>query len=480
MSTQTQTPDLMSRIQAVAATTSPTAAPSGDLASRIQAVASGKVGTAVSSEPIGPWAKLGAGLSAAGELNGPILPPGAGQIVAGVAKGAAETVHGIGKFLGMTGEEPEELKPQGGLEHIGSAMETVGEFMAGDEALKALSIADKLKMVSGIADVMQKYPVLARIIGTGARTGAVAGVQQTGKTGSAEEGLKAAGEGAVLGGTLEGISGPLQAPIKSMETSAQAESRVASQADSVLQKYARKLGATAPPATSFGDAADKIRGVAQQKVFKVLDEVSDGEFSTLQNTIQKAKAVTKRASAYGDLLDAESTIKNADDRIMKLIDMNKDKLSPESYQTARAAWKDASVLDRVDFAVDGAFNVPEEAAKLTGDARVMKATIGKRLNALIQRIPVADLDRTLGPNGAKNLYAVARENSSPIIDALADSPIGKMGKTAQDARRLAVKYLISNPRAGRMFSDAVRIGASPKVVVPAIIGSVRSESNETQ
>lgn len=404
------------------------------------------------------------------------------DVQTGIGKGIADTAGGLAKFIhSATGlpinPEFEQRQTQTGAtnpgELIGKAMENVGEFMAGDEGLKALAIGEKLKLLHGISEAMGKFPVIAQIIGGAARTAAVSGVQQAAKTGSLEEGAKAAGEGAVLGAAGETVGEGL----KTLHTSAAAESRVASVGDKVLQKYAKTFGATAPVATSLGDAADKIKGIAKEKVFKVLDQVSDGEFGTLQNTINKAKAVSKRASSYADLTDAEYTIKSSEDRILKLIDANKDQLSPESYTAARAAWKDASVLDKVDRAVDGAFNMPEDAAKLTGDSRVMKGNIGKRLNTLIQRIPVEDLDRTLGPDGTKNLYTIARENSSPIVDALAQEGfLGKTAKTAQDARRLAVHFLIANPRAGRMFTDAIRIGASPKVVVPAILSAMRPAS----
>jgi len=82
--------------------------------------------------------------------------------------------------------------------------------MTGDEALKGLSLADKLKLGAKIVKVAEAHPFAARIINAGlnaVRTGTVGSVQAAAHGASPDEALTT---GAVAGGTglaLEGASG---------------------------------------------------------------------------------------------------------------------------------------------------------------------------------------------------------------------------------------------------------------------------------
>src|SRR4029077_13737122 len=74
----------------------------------------------------------------------------------------------------MLDEWDKKLEPQGEDQKAGVAMESILEFALGDEALKGLSLADKLAKGSKIAKFFEEYPVLAKILG-GAVRGATAG-----------------------------------------------------------------------------------------------------------------------------------------------------------------------------------------------------------------------------------------------------------------------------------------------------------------
>ncbi len=74
-------------------------------------------------------------------------------------------------------EEPDDLKAEGFGQHVGMGLENVLEFMAGDEALKGLSVAEKLKQLAPVAAMLEKYPRLANILGTAIRQGAVGTAQ---------------------------------------------------------------------------------------------------------------------------------------------------------------------------------------------------------------------------------------------------------------------------------------------------------------
>ncbi len=104
--------------------------------------------------------------------------------------------HGKGIF----GEAPtgDETKPQGIGEHIGYIGEGLMEFITGDEALKGLSLAEKLGLATKIAKLAESHPAIAKIIGMGlraTRTGTVSGAQEAAHGGSTGDVLTAGATG---------------------------------------------------------------------------------------------------------------------------------------------------------------------------------------------------------------------------------------------------------------------------------------------
>ena len=102
-----------------------------------------------------------------------------------------------------------------GLNSAGYGLETLSEFMMGDEALKGLDFADRLEAVAKTARILQKSPRLMKAL----QIGASAGVVQAAQTGirtdgtmldraseAGKAGLVGAGTGAVIG-----AAGPLVA-----------------------------------------------------------------------------------------------------------------------------------------------------------------------------------------------------------------------------------------------------------------------------
>jgi hypothetical protein len=138
---------------------------------------------------------------------------------------------------------------QGTAENIGGGLETVGEFLLGDAALKGLSLADRLTKVSKVMKfveqsprlaqalrlgisvgkagaelspeeraLLQKYPTLARLAGVGLdaiRQGTVQAAQTGVKTGgdlgeAATSGAEMAAGSAALGAPLAALGGALE------------------------------------------------------------------------------------------------------------------------------------------------------------------------------------------------------------------------------------------------------------------------------
>ena len=195
----------------------------------------------------GVAAGIGEGLS--GTLAGvtdlahkiPLSPLGPLALADKLAGGKiSSTLHGLASGSGENGAP---TKP----EEFGQDVETIGEFLLTDAALKGLSVADKLTQVSKVMKyiekspklaqtlrlginvgkagielgpeeraILQKYPVLARLAGVGMdaiRHGTIQGAQTLAKTdGDIEEAAKSGGTmalGSAFIGAPLGIAGGL-------------------------------------------------------------------------------------------------------------------------------------------------------------------------------------------------------------------------------------------------------------------------------
>jgi len=228
-------------------------------------------GATIGSVPIPEGATIGDEQSTSGQPAAPQAPflERMGQ---GIASGAAETVAGLGKIgshipgvnyaseklgdaLGLPKLGPDQ-NPYDTVEksvqhnkeqatnntagRIGYGGETLTEFFLGDEALKGLSLADKLKAASGVAqvfekspklmkavqigaDAMKNYPKATEIVGEAMRQGAVQGTQTLAKTGgdvgeAAKEGATMAGTSGVLGAVGAGAGSLLEKGGKAAQT----------------------------------------------------------------------------------------------------------------------------------------------------------------------------------------------------------------------------------------------------------------------
>lgn len=174
---------------------------------------------------------------------------GAGTLE-GIGEGVFGTIAGGADLLGARGTgiskslhhlAGDDNATHGTAQNIGQGIEAIGEFMMGDEALKGLSFADKLKHVSGVMKFLEKspklakalelginvgkagtelspeeraliqqHPILARLVGHGLsalRQGVTQGIQTEVKTGgNTAEALKS---GATMAGTSALIGAPL-------------------------------------------------------------------------------------------------------------------------------------------------------------------------------------------------------------------------------------------------------------------------------
>ncbi len=142
-----------------------------------------------------------------------------GPEIIGAVKGLAETGHTIGAYgsqlLNAVGvsvpkistESPEYLQAHGVEQTVGKVGEGLLEFFLGDEALKGLSLTDKLKQATQLTQLVEKYPTIAKALHIGASAMRMSAVGTAQGLAHGEPLGQAAESGAVTGlagGTLEG------------------------------------------------------------------------------------------------------------------------------------------------------------------------------------------------------------------------------------------------------------------------------------
>jgi len=146
----------------------------------------------------------------------------------GAIKGAKETARTVGGWLGEAFGSPnvkpedqplasfknQDLESKTPTESLGKGMESVAEFVLGDEALKGLSLLEKAKHLGDVGKIIEKSPKIAKALDIGAnalRQGAVGAGQTLAHGGTPGEALTS---GALVGGTglvLEGAGQSIKA-----------------------------------------------------------------------------------------------------------------------------------------------------------------------------------------------------------------------------------------------------------------------------
>lgn len=110
----------------------------------------------------------------------------------------------VGDFLGKHGldaqlghdEANAAMPSQNTAQGFGEGLETVAEFLTGEEALKGLSLGEKLTKIAPVLKQLEKYPRLAQVVSTALRQGTVGAGQASLRGATAGE---AATTGAITG-----------------------------------------------------------------------------------------------------------------------------------------------------------------------------------------------------------------------------------------------------------------------------------------
>ena len=317
------------------------------------------------------------------------------RLATGVLEGGLQTAHTalvpVGKTVqALTGstslptsfKEPSTLEPQGTAEQIGAGAEGILEFMTGDEALKGLSLAERMGIGAKLAKLAESHPAIAGIINAGlnaVRTGTVGGTQAavhgatpgealttgtvTGGTGLALEG--AAGLVNKVAPTVKKVAGEL-IPVRASQTSGAANALENIAPTSKLQEFdvrktqpaaKRAIGGVASDVASkeiggqtLASTAKNLEERAAQiktqssPVFEKLDDLTKNEpvkFTDLQKQ-------ERAAYRQGDIETANKA-RSAQENILNRY---QSQFGPDDYSNARANWKQASALEQAHDALN--------------------------------------------------------------------------------------------------------------------------------
>lgn len=319
------------------------------------------------------------------------------QAIKGFGKGLEDTTAGVGSLIrkGLSMVSPslaekvipaqglsterDQAVPHGAYEKLGYGGEGLAEFLLGDEALKGLSLADKLKHVSSVAKIfessptlmkavqtganiskmvgalgpeeasaLQKSPILARLASAGMdaiRHGVVQGVQTGVKTGgdvkeAAKEGAVQAGASAVLGGAGGLVGGLADKAVPEANKIAGVEVPT-----TPLNADNPSLAAKAlkPLATNEGAAkaiAEQTQPQAVKATVANLDQSALDKINDLRGARGETPAAfdPKKVQSVGDI---SKNLQKEAQTTYKKFDAVSDQLD-EQYKDARKTWEQLS------------------------------------------------------------------------------------------------------------------------------------------
>ena len=241
--------------------------------------------------------------------------------------------------LQLAAARPLRTAAEGG----GEGIENLAEFFSGDELASllgkmgtGLGITDKLKAMTGLAQTVEKYPMVAKLLKIGmsaAKQGTVAGTQTYLKSGDPGAAAAAAGGTAAAGPVLEGLGAggaALRTAIKGApaEVAPMVEKTIAGVNIPVAQEAANATASPTAEASSraYGQLArdaitphlealahaapniaeetlattHDLTGAAERMQQKVLNplydqmnELTGGQFRTLNNEVQQAQKLAR-------------------------------------------------------------------------------------------------------------------------------------------------------------------------------------------
>lgn len=246
--------------------------------------------------------------------------------VVGAGKGVLSTVSGTDEWARqhlpalltenpLTGK-PADLQhvhematPHGTAQNVGNGIEDLAEFFLGDEALKGLSLSDRLLKASKTARAIEESPLLNRAFQAGVRAlrgGTVGAVQGGAKTGdlsqAAGAGVAGALGNAVVPEAFDAAKAAPQAVSDAVQTLRNViqpgaiQDAFQGQIRGIINDAAKEYGVNPSSATSIRDVAQDVSNQLQGRAkaaYQALDEASGGRVQRFSDAI---KAVQRKLS----------------------------------------------------------------------------------------------------------------------------------------------------------------------------------------
>lgn len=250
---------------------------------------------------------------------------GAGQTTETVSK-VLNKIPGVGEYLapseGIRAEHP-MMETHGAAQTVGAGLESIGEFVLGDEALKGLSIADKWSVAAKVAKFTEEAPPIVRkalAIGMHAvRGGTIGAVQGAGS--AIREGTSVAGgatEGALLGAGAEAAFRAAPAAVDALQGARAARAAVKEQATKDAIKKVLGNKSTADVLDEAGSRLERYRFSNIENDLKLVKPQLDADLKTwegqLDDVLASAKKPVRQAqSIVGDALHQMLTRATAGD-----------------------------------------------------------------------------------------------------------------------------------------------------------------------
>ena len=438
-------------------------------------------------------------------------------LTAGVAKGAMEGMHTLGAVAGKV--LPDSLRDKLGLpasfqqpgylessnvgETAGKVGEGVAEFVMGDEALKGLSIAQKLGIAQKVAKLAEDYPTIAKVlhIGMNATRSAAASGAQSGlhdPSASSVETGAAFGAGGQLVGEAAGAGAAKlfprteqaaeQAAAKNLSEIASqrqgAAKSVANMAGEAVENATGEVGSTA---TDFKTAADQIKqnfGPTYDRLRESTGGVRNSTgrygpnlFDDASQQIARAKKVLFSANPASTeaLKQAETELAEGEAKLQNIFDSTTN-VSKSDLAQAKQAWANANTLEDLHGYVDQAFSEPAGIRNMPGSkpSEIDPAKFVQRANKAVDEIGADKLKSALGANTFSNFLEVRQGLSTLVQDANYEKNLDKAARAylKEQGASSPVSKTLGGPVAGTSTGLLLHFLGASNPITAGMAGTV--------
>ncbi len=331
------------------------------------------------------------------------------------------------------------MTTHGTAQSVGAGVETLGEFLLGDEALKGLSLSERFIRASKAAKVIEESPLLTRVVNAGVRAlrGATVGTAQGalksgGDTSTTVESGIAGGVGnAVVPEAIDAIGAARKALPSALDTirtvikPGTIQDAFQGQIRDIVNDAAKEHGVNPSSAASIRDVGQQVSDSLLSKAkaaYQAMDEASGGR---VQRTTDAIKNVQKKIrelngidpDAEGAFIEKLNELQDAHEKIMT--EMEEAGVPRELLSEANSTYRKAkSMLDlnrAIRASSEGLRPELANGAKNPVPEKVSTAKLFPRVQKLYDSGRLQD---ALGSRAADLLRAV---NDSHVASQLAES-----------------------------------------------------------